>query len=118
LLAFVFLWILLPTWVYVDGTERGVRRARLFAFLTVISSLIGLVVYLISRPEEGKALVCPGCSREVNGGAFCPHCGRDLSASFCATCRYPLKPDWAFCPSCRTEIKGAAATTTEAPAAG
>jgi len=116
-LAFTFLWILLPTWVYVDGTERGVRRAWLFAFLTVISSLIGLVVYLIARPENGKTLTCPGCSREVNGGAFCPHCGRDLSASFCATCRYPLKPDWAFCPSCRTEIKPAAATA-EAPAAG
>jgi hypothetical protein len=115
--AFLFLWILLPTWVYVDGTERGVRRARLFAFLTVISSLIGLVVYLISRPEDGKTLTCPACGREVNGGAFCPHCGRDLSASFCATCRYPLKPDWAFCPSCRTEIKAPAATAAEAPAA-
>ncbi len=101
-----------------DGTERGVRRARLFAFLTVISSLIGLVVYLISRPEGGKALACPGCGREVNGGAFCPHCGRDLSAAFCATCRYPLKPDWAFCPSCRTETRSASAATTEAPAAG
>jgi hypothetical protein len=117
-LAFVFLWVLLPTWVYVDGTERGVRRARLFAFLTVISSLIGLVVYLIARPEDGKTLNCPGCGREVNGGAFCPHCGRDLSASFCPACRYPLKPDWAFCPSCRTEIKAPAPATTEAPAAG
>ena len=115
LLAFIFLWILLPTWVYVDGTERGVRRARLFAFLTVISSLIGLVVYLISRPEDGKSLTCPGCGREVNGGAFCPHCGRDLSAAFCATCRYPLKPEWAFCPSCRTEIKAPATTAAEAP---
>jgi hypothetical protein len=105
-LAFIFLWILLPTWVYVDGRERGVRRIPLFAFLTVLSSLIGLVVYLISRPDEGKALTCPGCGREVNGGAFCPHCGRDLSASFCGICRYPLKPDWAFCPSCRTEIRG------------
>ena len=71
-LAFIFLWILLPTWVYVDGTERGVRRARLFAFLTVISSLVGLVVYLISRPDGAKALACPGCGREVNGGAFLP----------------------------------------------
>ena len=117
-LSFVFLWILLPTWVYVDGTERGVRRARLFAFLTVISSLVGLVVYLIARPEDGKTLACPGCGREVNGGAFCPHCGRDLSASFCATCRYPLKPEWAFCPSCRTETRSAAAAAAEAePAA-
>jgi hypothetical protein len=117
MLSFIFLWILLPTWVYVDGTERGVRRARLFAFLTVISSLIGLVVYLISRPDEGKTLACPGCRREVNGGSFCPHCGRDLSAAFCATCRYPLKPEWAFCPSCRTETRSAAAAPAEAEAA-
>jgi RNA polymerase subunit RPABC4/transcription elongation factor Spt4 len=116
-LSFVFLWILLPTWVYVDARERGVRRAPLFAFLTVISSLVGLVVYLIARPDDTKTLACPGCGREVNGGAFCPHCGRDLSASFCATCRYPLKPEWAFCPSCRTEIKPAGAAA-EAPAAG
>jgi hypothetical protein len=106
-----FLWMLLPTWVYVDARERGVRRAPLFAFLTVISSLVGLVVYLISRPEELKRLTCPGCSREVNGGAFCPHCGRDLSAAICAACRYPLKPDWAFCPTCRTEIKPPVAGT-------
>jgi len=117
-LAFVFLWVLLPTWVYVDGTERGLRRAGLFALLTVISSLIGLVVYLIARPEDGRTLSCPACGREVNGGAFCPHCGHDLAASFCATCRYPLKPDWAYCPSCRTEIRPPAAATAEAPAAG
>jgi predicted amidophosphoribosyltransferase len=52
----------------------------------------------------------------VNGGAFCPHCGRDLSSSYCPACRYPLKPDWAFCPACRTEIKahGAGTPVTEA----
>jgi RNA polymerase subunit RPABC4/transcription elongation factor Spt4 len=117
-LAFVFLWVLLPTWIYVDGTERGLRRAGLYAFLTVISSLIGLVVYLIARPEDGRTLACPACGREVNGGAFCPHCGHDLAASFCATCRYPLKPDWAYCPSCRTEIRPSAKATVEARAAG
>jgi hypothetical protein len=103
--AVVFLWVLLPTWVFVDARERGVRRAPLFAFLTVISSLVGLVVYLIARPEDLRRLTCPGCAREVNGGAFCPHCGRDLSSAYCSACRYPLKPDWAFCPSCRAETK-------------
>jgi hypothetical protein len=109
--SLAFLWILLPTWVFVDARERGVRRAPLFAFLTVISSLIGLVVYLIARPEEPRRLTCPGCSREVNGGAYCPHCGRDLSSAFCPACRYPLKPDWAFCPACRAELKPAPAGT-------
>jgi hypothetical protein len=109
--SFVFLWVLLPTWVFVDARERGVRRAPLFAFLSVISSLVGLVVYLIARPENPPRLGCPGCAKEVNGGAFCPHCGRDLSASFCPACRYPLKPDWAFCPACRTELKAHGAGT-------
>ena len=98
-------WVLLPTWVYVDARDRGMRRAPLFAFLTVLSSLVGLVVYLISRPEDARTLACPGCAHELNGGAFCPHFGRDLSASFCPACRYPLKPEWAFCPACRTETK-------------
>jgi hypothetical protein len=101
--AAVFLWFLLPTWVYVDARERGVRRALLWSFLVLISLFVGFVVYLIARPEE-TTLKCPGCDREVNGGAYCPHCGRDLSSAFCSTCRYPLKPEWTFCPSCRTEI--------------
>lgn len=114
--SFVFLWVLLPTWVYVDARERGVRRAPLFAFLTVISSLVGLVVYLIARPEDARRLACPGCAREVNGGAFCPHCGHDLASSYCPACRYPLKPEWSFCPACRTELRpqGAGTPVTEA----
>jgi hypothetical protein len=104
-LSAIFLWILLPTWVYVDARERRVRRAPLFAFLTVLSSVVGLLVYLIARPEDGRTLTCPGCSREVADGAFCPHCGRDLSRSFCPACRYPLQPDWTYCPACRTDAR-------------
>lgn len=106
-LVAAFLWLLLPTWVYVDARGRGVRRAWLFAFLTALSALVGLIVYLIARPESPAQLQCPGCGREVDGGAYCPHCGHDLSTAFCATCRYPLKTDWAFCPACRTEIRPA-----------
>ncbi|HVO09207.1 MAG TPA: zinc ribbon domain-containing protein [Vicinamibacteria bacterium] len=100
-----FLWLLLPTWVYVDARGRGVRRAWLFAFLAAMSGPLGLIVYLIARPEGLLSLRCPGCDREVDGGAFCPHCGRDLSTAFCGTCRYPLKPDWSYCPACRSEIR-------------
>ena len=104
-LAAGFLWLLLPTWVYVDAQGRGLRRAWLFSFLTAISGPVGLIVYLIARPDAPAALHCPGCGREVDGAAYCPHCGHDLSAAFCSTCRYPLKPDWAYCPACRTEIR-------------
>ncbi len=114
--AAAFLWLLLPTWVYVDARGRGVRRAWLFAFLTAMSGPLGLIVYLIARPEGPLSLQCPGCGREVDGGAFCPHCGRDLSTAFCGTCRYPLKPDWSYCPACRGEIRPQP-SRPEAPAA-
>jgi hypothetical protein len=104
-IALVGLWLLLPSWVFVDARARGVRRAALWAFLTALSLAVGLVVYLIARPEHPRTLPCPGCGKEVDGGAYCPHCGRDLSAAFCAACRYPLKPDWSYCPTCRTEIR-------------
>ncbi len=103
-LAAAFLWFLLPTWVYVDGREHGIRRPMLWSFLVLISGLLGLVVYLIGRPEAPQVLRCPECRREVNGGAFCPHCGRDLAGTFCAACRYPLKSGWVFCPSCRAPL--------------
>jgi hypothetical protein len=118
-LSLVFLWFLLPTWVYVDAQERGMRRAVLWAALVLISFFIGLVVYLIARPEHTRVLECPGCGRDANGGAFCPHCGRDLSTAFCPACKYPLKPDWVFCPACRAEIgKRVTAEPAESGASG
>jgi hypothetical protein len=116
-LSLMFLWFLLPTWVYVDAQERGMRRAVLWAALVLISFVLGLVVYLIARPEHTRVLECPGCGREANGGAFCPHCGRDLSRAFCPACKYPLKPDWAFCPACRAEIGKEPAVEAAAPSA-
>ena len=52
-----------------------------------------------------KSFHCPQCESEVNGGAFCPHCGFDMSSTMCSQCQYPIKPEWSFCPSCRTELK-------------
>jgi len=115
-LSLLFLWFLLPTWVYVDARERGVAQARLWSFLALVSLFVGLVVYLIARPEQPNALRCPGCGREVNGGTFCPYCGQDLGSAFCGACRYPLKPDWSYCPSCRAATPRSASDSLAAPA--
>ena len=111
--SLLFLWILLPSWVYVDARERGLPRATLFAVLTALSSLIGLLVYLIVRPERMVAVECPRCETEVSDASFCPHCGQDLSTSACRNCRHPLEQGWSYCPSCRTAI--AAAVEVEEP---
>lgn len=102
----LLLWFLLPTWVYIDAQKRDVKNPILWAFLTLISFIFGLTVYLITRPLTLKTVNCPQCEKELNGTkAFCPYCGFDVSSTICQQCQYPLKPDWKFCPSCRSEIR-------------
>ena len=102
----LFLWFLMPTWVYIDAQQRDVQNPLTWAILTLISLFFGLVIYLITRPATIKSQNCPSCNNELNGSrAYCPHCGHDLTSNFCQSCEYPIKPEWKFCPSCRTEIK-------------
>ncbi len=104
-LSGLFLWFLLPTWVYIDAQQRGVKNPVLWAFLTLISFIFGLTVYLITRPSTLKMVHCPRCEKELNGTkAFCPYCGFDISGTLCPQCQYPIKPDWSFCPSCRADL--------------
>ena len=100
------LWFLLPTWVYIDAQQRDVKNPGLWAFLTLVSAIFGLIIYLITRPQALKSLNCPQCDNELNGTkAYCPYCGFDVSTTFCSQCQYPVKPDWSFCPGCRSELK-------------
>ncbi len=101
----LFLWFLIPTWVYIDAQQRDIRNPGIWAFFTIISTVFGLAIYFITRPSVTKSFHCPQCENEVNGGAFCPFCGFDLSSTMCPQCQYPIKPEWAFCPSCRTELR-------------
>jgi hypothetical protein len=105
-LSGLFLWFLLPSWVYIDAQQRAVSNPGVWAFISLISLIFGLAIYLITRPSTTKSLHCPKCENQLNGaGAFCPHCGFDLSSTYCPQCQYPIKPEWSFCPNCRAEIK-------------
>lgn len=104
-LSAVFLWLLLPSWVYIDARQRDVKRAFMWAILTVISFGFAFIVYIITRPAELKTFHCPECEKELNGTkAFCPYCGLDLSSTICPQCQYSIKPDWQFCPNCRCDL--------------
>jgi len=101
----VVLWFLLPTWVYLDAQQRDVKNPGLWAFLTLVSLIFGLIIYLITRPQTLKTLNCPQCDKELNDTkAYCPYCGFDVSSILCPQCQYPTKPEWSFCPSCRADL--------------
>lgn len=110
----LILWFLLPTWVYLDAQQRDVKNPGLWAFLTLVSLIFGLIIYLITRPQTLKTLNCPQCDKELNGTkAYCPYCGFDVSGTLCPQCQYPIKPDWSFCPSCRGELKKVVSKSVE-----
>lgn len=102
----IFLWFLLPSWVYLDARQRDVAYPGVWAVITLWSVVFGLTVYLITRPSQLKEFRCPACQGELNGAnEYCPNCGHDLSTAFCAECWYPIRPEWAFCPHCRASLK-------------
>ncbi|MCK4764567.1 MAG: zinc ribbon domain-containing protein [Candidatus Aminicenantes bacterium] len=104
-IAALFLWLLLPSWVYIDARQRDVKRAFMWSMLTVVTLGFALAIYLVVRPAAVKSFLCPQCEKELNGSrAFCPYCGFDLAKVFCPQCEYQVQADWKFCPGCRWDL--------------
>jgi hypothetical protein len=103
--SIVFLWFLLPTWVYLDARGRGVSSPAVWSAVTLVSLVFGLAAYLIVRPEERAAAACQKCGRTGTGGTYCAYCGSPVPSEFCQGCGYPTRTDWFFCPNCRASLR-------------
>jgi RNA polymerase subunit RPABC4/transcription elongation factor Spt4 len=106
-LLFVLSWVIPPVWVARDARKRGVENPLLWVVFVLLTWFVGLVVYLILRPQEPLIMECGGCGKEVkNEFSACPYCGHDLRPriSRCAHCKRLIDRDWSFCPYCKTEL--------------
>ncbi len=103
--SLIFLWFLLPSWVYLDAKGRGMQSPVRWAILTLVSLFIGLAVYLILRPEEGVKGTCSNCGRAINAEKFCPYCGTPAIHDFCPNCGYPVRAEWTYCPNCQAAVQ-------------
>ena len=67
--------IILFAWVARDATARGMEPAILWMLLVMVTSLPGLVIYLLARPK-GQVVRCLNCrNRRLETSTKCPHCG-------------------------------------------
>jgi len=67
--------IVLLVWVARDAKARGMDNAVLWMLLVFFVPVIGVVVYMFSRPQ-GKLTKCATCSnKRLEVAAKCPHCG-------------------------------------------
>jgi uncharacterized membrane protein YhaH (DUF805 family) len=67
--------IALLVWVARDAKARGMDSAVLWMILVMVTSFIGLIIYLFSRPQ-GNIVQCQHCNNNrLQASAKCPHCG-------------------------------------------
>jgi hypothetical protein len=112
-------------WTFRDirSRSRDPLAHILATLLVAILPIIGLMVYLMLRPQETLAdayersleqeallqaieepEICPGCGQRVKGNyLYCPSCHTRLKAA-CPACGQPLHLRWSLCPYCGTSV--------------
>ena len=74
-IVFLVISIVLLIWVARDAKARGMDSAVLWMLLVFFLNLIGLVIYIFSRPQ-GNLVQCPNCGNmRLLASVRCPHCG-------------------------------------------
>lgn len=67
--------IALLVWVARDAKSRGMDNAVGWMALVFFTSLVGLIIYILSRPQ-GNLVRCATCGNtRMQASAKCPHCG-------------------------------------------
>ena len=67
--------IALLIWVARDAKSRGMDNAVVWMILVMLTGIIGLIIYLFTRPQ-GNLVPCPQCgNNRLQVSAKCPHCG-------------------------------------------
>lgn len=75
LVIILVLEILIMAWVTKDCRARGVDGAAVWVLVILLSFVVGLLVYLASRPQ-GTLVDCRRCgNRRLQFARACPHCG-------------------------------------------
>jgi len=73
---YIILHIALLIWVARDAKSRGMDSAVLWMVLVMLTSVIGLIIYIFARPQ-GQVIRCPSCGNgRLQVSAKCPHCGQ------------------------------------------
>ena len=133
----VALWISLVIWAFRDmrARSRDPFAQVLSALVVALLPVVGIIIYLILRPQETlaegyeraleeEALLqeieekprCPGCSRTTEANwLLCPYCHTRLKKA-CQDCQSLLELQWNLCPYCGNHHIDPYKVTSEQPA--
>ena len=67
--------VYLLIWVSKDAKARGMDNSVLWMIIVLVFSLLGLLIYILSRPK-GELVACSSCgNKRLQASAKCPSCG-------------------------------------------
>ena len=74
-IIFIAVGIAMVVWVAKDSKARGMENSIVWVLLVFFTSVLGLVIYILSRPK-GDKVACASCSNmRLQSLVKCPHCG-------------------------------------------
>lgn len=77
IIAAIAINIAILVWVARDAKARGMDSGVLWMLLVFFTGLLGLVIYILARPQ-GTVIQCPHChNKRLQASAKCPHCGNE-----------------------------------------
>jgi hypothetical protein len=96
------LWVSAVVWTYRDvRTRTSDPLSQAVAVLLVgVFNLLGLIVYLVIRPQE---TIADAYERSLEAEAILHEL--QLDANSCQSCRRPVEPDFNVCPYCKTLLR-------------
>lgn len=110
LISIMLYWMALPVWVFIDASKRNSHPA-LWGILALFTNVVGLIVYLVVRPE---GLTCKACKEPLNQNySYCPLCGM-LNQAHCPQCNVLVRESWSHCPYCGAALQPPAGSAQEA----
>jgi hypothetical protein len=70
----IALWVFVAIWAANDAKARGMDNSALWVVLILFTGVIGLIVYIVSRPQ-GNLYACDDCGKKrLRESRKCPHC--------------------------------------------
>jgi len=132
--AFIIFWLTVIFWTVKDAKVRNGNFwfILLAVFLLMVFNVLGLLVYLLIRPNTTKEeeywsdlerkyllyetdglIECPKCNNLLFPDYIaCPHCGYNVKHE-CSKCGVFIKNEWKFCPYCGTKQDLRSANTND-----
>ncbi|MHA2295325.1 MAG: zinc-ribbon domain-containing protein [Candidatus Hodarchaeales archaeon] len=83
--------------IYKDALKNDPKNATLWGVVVFFAGVIGIIIYLVSKPKDGKSY-----QPRSRSSTYTPSGKGQATSVFCTSCGVKVDADSKFCPNCGT----------------